>query len=1143
MLRVHRSERADLLADLLAGVLDEPLGDPMIPEVVAVPTRGVERWLTQRLSHQLGCSPGREDGVAANIGFPFPGTLVGASIARAVGIEPEEDPWAPDRSVWPLIEVADTHMDDPELSPLREHLAAASPPRDDGALARFSALRHLADLYDRYAVHRPEMVTGWAAGDPGSLATLGRHSWQAWLWRQLRGAIGTPSPAERLLLAAARISAQPDLVDLPGRISLFGLTRLPASYLTVLQSIATTRDVHLFLLHPSGGLWDAVTAEASWVSGTLRRPEDPTPQLARNPLLRSWGRDAREMQLVLTARGAVEGLYKPVGGPSPTTLLGHIQKGVRENRPLPPVSVPRTDDARPVLDRSDTSLRLHSCHGRFRQVEVLREAILHLLEEDETLEPRDVIVMCPDVETYAPLIEAVFASGHSDEGELSEPQLRVRLADRSLRQTNPLLGAAAEILEIAGGRVTASDVLDFASREPVRMRFRFDDDEIARLETWVTEMGARWGLDASHRGAWNLERVPENTWEFGLDRLLLGVAMSEDGNRLFGSTLPLDDVSGASVDLAGRFAEFVARLADAVRRLSGRLSLREWCTRLCCSTEAMAAADPSESWQEDQLRRVLDDAAVEGTGGGQPLTLQEVRALLDQRLRGRPTRANFRTGDLTVCTLVPMRSVPHRVICLLGLDDGEFPRHAERDGDDVMASDPHVGDRDARSEDRQLVLDALLAATDHLVITYCGKDERTNRPRPPAVPVAELLDAVDRTVRAPEGMNRPRDAIVVEHPLQPFDPRNFEAGGLVDDRPWSFGKPDLLAARASTRPPQPRPDFIDAPLPDLRQGVVNLDAIVRFFKHPVNAFLRERLAIYIGGDDDEPKDALPIDLTGLDQWSVGDRMLRACMTGTSLQDAVRTERARGLLPPGRLAEEALDDIVPNIGDLTAAAESLVPGCTAQDQAGESIEVHLEMPDGRLILGTVPGVWNRTVTSAVYSRLAPKHRIEAWIRTVALAACRPDMHATAITVARSPASRGQPVVASLIDLAATDLQSRREAATERLWRLLDIYDRGMREPLPIYCATSAAWAEASRKGGDPAGEAVKKWNGGNYEGESVEEGHVLVLGGRLSFDDVLAFAPAVGEIGAGWDERETSRFGRLARRLWEPLLDCERLVFP
>ncbi len=362
-----------------------------------------------------------------------------------------------------------------------------------------------------------------------------------------------------------------------------------------------------------------------------------------------------------------------------------------------------------------------------------------------------------------------------------------------------MLGVVAQLLDLAGGRLTASQVLDLAGRTPVRRRFRLDDDDLARIAQWARGSGVRWGLDAAQRASYRLERLAANTWEAGWDRVLVGVAMAEEGQRLFGGVLPLDDVGSGDIDLAGRFAEFLERLHAIVDAFAEEMPLDAWAAAIAEAADSLTAAPGREAWQRIQLGRLLEDVVAEGTTAGavtqMPLALPEIRALLADRLRGRPTRASFRTGHLTICTLVPMRSVPHRVVCLMGLDDGAFPRQTARDGDDLLLLDPHVGDRDARTEDRQLLLDAVLAATDHLVITYAARDELTNLRRPPAVPLGELLDVVDRTARSPD-VETIRERVVVEHPLQPFDLRNFAEGALVPERTWSFDRVALGGAQA-----------------------------------------------------------------------------------------------------------------------------------------------------------------------------------------------------------------------------------------------------------------------------------------------------------------------------------------------------------
>lgn len=1160
MLNIYRADRADSLVEALGDLMVKPLDDPIAAEIIAVPTRGVERWLAQRLSARLGAAPGHCDGVCANVEFPFPGRLVGEAVAAAAGIDRDTDPWLPQRLVWPLLDAVDQCLNEPWLAALAAHIGATgSPPGAERRARRFSTVRHIANLFDRYAVHRPEMLCAWASGADvdGSGRPLPADTiWQAELWRRLRNRVDEPSPAERLVVACERLRGNGALVNLPPRLSLFGLTRLPASHLQVIAALGIQRDVHLFLLHPSPALWERVEIATNERPRIARRAEDLTVALPRNPLLASWGQDAREMQLVLSRdRGASDDHHRPVGEPA-NTLLARIQADVRADQSPPGVPLPLQEDTRQFLDPEDKSLQIHSCHGAGRQVEVVRDAVLHLLAADATLEARDVIVMCPDIETYSPLIHATFGSREvDDEVEFEEgagqskpsPDLRVRLADRSLRQTNLVLGVVAEVLELVPARLTAAQLLDLASREPVRRRFRLDDADLSRLENLVGETGVRWGLDAAHREPFQLGWLDANSWHAGLDRILLGVAAGEEGQRLFGGVLPLDDVAGGDVDLIGRFAELVDRLHATLTALAEPKGVDAWAESIGHAADSLTATGGTDAWQRAQLQRILDDIVTEATEDGtvntSPLALPEIRFLLADRLRGRPTRANFRTGHLTVCTLVPMRSVPHRVICLMGLDDGVFPRRTARDGDDIILNDPHLGDRDARTEDRQLLLDALMAATDALVITYSGRDERTNAELPPAVVVGELLEVVDRTVRsretADDGQPVPaRLQVTVHHPLQPFDVRNYTIGALVPGRAWSFDAISLDGARALCGDRLAKPPFLTGPLPAVGKQMIELDKLEAFVQHPAKAFLRQRLGLILGDYSRDVRNDLPIDLDALEKWGIGNRLLEARLGGGDAQACLEAEIARGILPPDALASAILASITLVVERILVEVSAL----TSKTSEPRSIEVNLLLPNGRSLMGTVPNLRSDLMLTAAFSRVAPKHRLAAWVRFLAVTATHPDHSFEAATIGRnrSDSQKKRQVTIARLALAGTPAE-RKELSLAHLTKLVDLYDRGMREPLPLYCATSAAYRGAPKpKIGLIA--ARKAWESEwNFNHEDKDLEHLLVLNGIRSFDELLMAPACQDETGRGWATDEKSRFGRYSRRLWDGLLASEKMI--
>lgn len=1089
-LHLHRAERTDSLADGLGALLADPLTDPFAQELVLVPARGVERWLSQRLSHALGCRPGAGDGVCAGVAFRSPASLI-AEITGTV----DDDPWSPEAMTWPLLEAIDCSLDEPWCATLATHLGHF----DTGEEAqlrrarRYATARRLAGLFASYARQRPQLLSGWLDGDAGDVASDLR--WQPELWRALVERVDADPPHVRHHKTIVRLREGPS--DLPARLSLFGHTRLAATDVQLLEALATHHDLHLWLPHPSDELWRALAGG----HGAIPRRKAVSHRDVSHPLLATLGRDLRELQRSLPADPRTDE-YLP-GRTRPGTLLGWLQSDIAANAVRPQGR---------KLAADDRSVQIHSCHGPARQVDVLREVLLGLLQDDPTLEPRDILVMCPDIETYAPLIVADFGLGDVVHGAHPAHRLRVRLADRSPTQTNPLLGLAAQLLGLAGGRVTASEVLNFAEAAPVRARFGFTDDDLEAITRWVRQANIRWGFDQEHRRPYHVDFV-HNTWRFGIDRVLAGVAMSDDSHAWIDSTLPLDDVSSNRVQLAGQLAEFVDRLQRAVDSLSGARPLREWLAALTDGIAVLAHIDDADLWQTSQLHRefarVLSDA---GPRAGTTLQLPDIRALLDRHLAGRPTRANFRTGTLTVCTMVPMRSVPHRVVCLVGLDDGVFPRLGVVDGDDVLARDPMTGERDIRSEDRQLLLDAIGAATEHLVITYTGANEYSGQPRPPAVPLAELLDTLDMTVPS-EKPDEIRGRVVVQHPLQPFDIRNVIPGRLVPGFPFTFDPTVLRAARAAAGERGEAPPFISGPLPPPRPDDVILADLVGFFKDPVKGFFRA-LDFTLPRDIDGVQDAMPVDINSLEEWTVGDRMLGDILLGMTPDDARQAEWRRGTLPPGQLGWRKAAEVRDQAALLAAAAQQ------HRRADARAYDVDIDLGSGRRLTGTVSPVYGERLVSVTYSKLDGKHLLESWIPLLALIAHDPSRDWSAVCIGRRKRGTGPRV---------EGLGRPHDDAVAILRDLVAIYDAGRREPIPLPIKTSYAWAAARHCGDDPEREAEYRWK---YEDE--EPAHVRAWGRKARLADLMQPLRPGEEC-----DGEDNRLGAYAARLWLPMLRAER----
>ncbi len=566
-LHFHRAERTDLLADGLGELLSDPLPDPFAEELVIVPAKGVERWLSQRLSHVLGRGDGA-DGVCAGVSFRIPHSLI-AEITGTV----DDDPWSPDAMVWPLLEVIDGSLDEPWCRTLATHLGHFEQGAEEKELRqgrRYAVARRLAGLFASYARQRPQLLVDWESDISGDLAS--DLLWQPPLWRALLNRIDADPPHVRHAKTVARLQESP--ADLPERISLFGHTRLAVTDIELLRRAR----------HPSRPAPVAATSQRRPLAVTRRPPQADPPPRRHQPSQRRTpaARDPRPRPSRTAARTTESRNRRiPWRRTKPDTLLGWLQSDIAANV--------RTTRRPRCTVRNDRSVQVHSCHGPARQIDVLREVLLGLLADDKTLEPRDILVMCPDIETYAPLIVAGFGLGDMIKGVHPAHRLRVRLADRSLVQTNPLLGVASQLLALAGGRATSTEVLNLAQAAPVRARFGFTDDNLEDITRWVRQSNIRWGFDREHR-----DRSASTSSR------TLGVSVSTACSPASpcpttptpGSTprCRLTTSSSNRVELAGQLAEYVDRLQHVVESLTGAQPLRDWLTAL---TDGIACSPAS----------------------------------------------------------------------------------------------------------------------------------------------------------------------------------------------------------------------------------------------------------------------------------------------------------------------------------------------------------------------------------------------------------------------------------------------------------------------------------------------------------------------------------------------------------------------
>jgi exodeoxyribonuclease V gamma subunit len=1135
------------LAAHLAAVLAEPLDDPFTPELVAVPGGGVQAWLTARLARQLGATgpgaldgPGGAvgdgpggvvgdgpggvvgDGIVANVEFVFPASIV----ARAVGEGSGIGRWSTGPLTWAVHEV---------LQELGPELGQAT----DAVRARA-----VADLFDRYTLYRPQMVRGWSDGRDvdGVGAPLEPHQrWQPRLWRAVQAALVGPTDEQVLRAAIARVAAGDVPADVPARVTVFGLASLPSPHLELLTALAAHREVHVLAPVASERRWGYV-AEQRRALGPLALPverADPmVPVGDGSTLVAGWGRASREAHLLLLD-AALQAPGSRVDPPAPVpdpperpTLLQRLQYAVRADE-----GTAVGDDRRPRFDPAvDPTVRWHRAYGPARQVEVLRDALLHLFEEvgpDGTsrFEARDVAVLCPDPSRFAPLVEAVFA-GDDNHGV---PSIPARVADRSLRQDNPILDTAAALLDLLEGRFRASSVIAFASRPPVRLRFGFDADGLTRISEWAEATNVRWGLGPDDHAAFGLPGDLEvHTWRAGLDQLLVGATMAAAGPRLGPGEVALHPgLEGADVEVAGALAELVDRLDLAVDHLRSARTVHDWCAALAAALADLCAVPDTEAWQwravERALEELRDDASVEGVPRTTEVDPADLAVLVRSRLGGTGGRPRFGTGAVTVSSLTAQRGVPHKVICLLGLDDdtaaGSLPA-----SEDLVAATPCVGDRDARSEQRAQLLDAVLAAEERFLVFSTGHDIRTNAVLPPVVSLAELLDVVDGTVRLPEGHRhgRPSRAITVEHPRQAWSEPALRPGELGTEGPWSFDRGALAAAEARRAQRQGTDPFLPEPLgpfvapADVAGSVPELpiDELVTACSNAPELLLRRRLGISLPTVDEERDDAIPLKLDPLEAWKVTDRLLqvRLACDPDRIEETEeaweRVERRRGAVPPLAFGADALTDARRRVVALHEALRREL-GDVAHDPRPVPLDAVLDLPGGaRRLSGAVGGVCDHLVVGVTASRIRARDHLRAWVRAAALTAAEPGTPWEVVTIGRDPDADDKAAV-KVLRVRMVDP----DAALEALAVLADLRDRALRDVVPVFAQTSFdLWARglAAAKG---------SWDS-NYGGDGDDRWVSLAVGSE--FDDVLSLVPRPDEPVA---PAPGARLGYWAERVW------------
>ena len=1124
------------LADALAEVLANPSpgSDPFESELVVVPGEGVKAWLRARLSRRLGATgtsngPGNgpENGIVANIDHVFPATVVHA----ALGDDLDLGVWTTGPLTWTVHEVL-------------QRRGAEFGQRADALRARA-----IADLFDRYTLHRHRMVVQWSEGRDvdASGAPLEAHQlWQPALWRAVQAHL-SPDPAHPLPTDAQRMVERTDqlragthqVADHPHlrrRIMLFGLASLPSAHLEVLAALSTQLDVHVYAPTASAHRWrhvrDQLTPRLALPVG---RGDPRMPTGVGHPLVTTWGRASRESHaLLLDAASHVPATVvapEPVAPlPEPASVLARLQHDIRADRS------PVAPEDRPGLRTDDPSLRWYRAHGPARQVEILRDHLLHLFAETDAAGaprflPRDVAVLCADIATFAPLIEATFAGDPLG----GVPRIPVRVADRTVRQQSALLDTAGALLDMLDGRFRASQVLDLASRPPVRLRFGLDAAALSRVEDWAAATNVRWGLDGTDHAAFGLpDDLSAHTWQSGLDQLLVGSTMTVAGPRLsaFG-VAPFAELEGGDVEIAGAFAELLHRLRRVTTALRTDATVREWSDCLLAGLHALCDTTADDSWQWRDVEKAIggfrDDAKV---GDGWRTTIvpaTELIELMRIRLDASGGRARFGTGAVTVSSLTAQRGVPHAVVCLLGIDD-DLGSGSLAAAEDLIASAPCIGDRDARSEYRAQLLDAVLSAGERLVLLSTGRDVRTNQALSPAVAVAELLDAIDATVQSTDD-RRASAVLTIDHPRQAWSDVAFIPGKLGMASAWSFDRGAREAALAR-RSNDERPPFLSGPLPASPSTatdtpLVSLDRLRAAAVNPARVLLQDRLGMTISEAEELGDDQIPLTLGSLQEWAIADELLRSRLDqGLDTDPAAAAAadqhweahaRACGSVPPGRFGDDAVADVRARVASLLSVLQTEL-GPQPFEPATVAVRLDLTAAAGVVIEGNVQGVCGDTVVSISPSKLKPVAILTSLIDLCALTLHDPTRPWNAVAIGRVGV-KGDPNAAGMYRITLRDPA----LAADALAVFLDLRQRALRDAIPAFAATTRA-VHAGRPD-----DASKAWLPFGRGGEGRDRWVRSIPEWQVDFATLVELGARPDEFGP--DGSFTHRLEYWADRLW------------
>ncbi len=1101
----HTGNRLEVLGAKLAETLHEHPLPACEEEIIVVQSQGMARWLALFLAARHG--------ICAGTSTPFPQTFIHSLAAR---LEDEEQPAAHresafgrDALTWRIFSDMAGWQNEPVFAPAAGYLAA-----DTEGRKRYQLARRLADLFDNYQLFRPDMLGSWEQSPDAAVAGLEGHvhvGWQAHLWSRLVSQTDEPSLATRLTSLLDRLE-NGDTTELapllPARVSIFGVSTLPPVFLQLLSALSRSIPVTLYYVSPTAEYWADVrpAREVERIRDRIEAAgadaEDAHAEEG-NPLLASMGRLGRDFFAMLQNADHDGTAWQPLDFESPTgsTALHTVQRDIIELDP---------GDSRVRLAEDDDSIVIDCCHSPMREMEVLRDRILDAFARDPELRPDDVLVLVTDIGRYAPYIEAVFGSREPD-----LPRIPFSIADRSPVEDAAPIKAVIKLMELASGRFEAGAVIDLLEMNIVRRRFAIRADELGRLREWVDTSGIRWGINAAWRGSeLGIEPMEANSWQFGIDRMLMGYAVG-DCPALVAGIAPSPAAALQNAELLGRFTTFTETLFAEHQTLRKPATASIWAATIRRTCDLFLHTEPEDETALADLRRAIDDLAshAEASGLDEEISAAIVRGWLTDSLSQSSRGSGFINGRITFCELKPMRTIPFRLVCVSGLDDEAFPRRDRPAGYDLIAAAPRAGDRSLRDDDRYLFLETLLAAGERLVLTYAGRSLTDTNERAPSVVVSELHDYLDRRFASEDDV-RPSAMVTVNQRMHPYDSHYFREDS---GRLFSYSSENREVAAAAGEPSLRAPSPAEVRF-ELREHVdLTPYELAEFWLNPSKIYVTSVLGLRLREFDDETTDVEPITLDNLQQYALKQAMLDRRVRGqsatdvaTSVANELEWMRACGELPLGGFGSATHESLKRDV-DLLAARVGRI-------DRTETISVAIK-GNGWSITGTIEDEINTAGERVRYrcAKLKPADQVRAWIYHVV--ACVAAAQAGATPPPRTLIALKNKT--SCEDIPFAPLGA--EQAGEFLEQLAQGYRRGMARPLPLFPGCAKAYVEATQNKNATAEkieDAVRKaWEGSLFSRGDRADPHI-----EYCFRDTDALKTFAED------------FRELAEFLWSPILE-------